>query len=111
MIYCDSYIGLLVLCFIGWACGAVSGMFQSTVPSESVDRRYSTTAIGLVQAIGELLGGGLGATLCGIICNTYGTSVGFITCAISILIVIPLALAAKETAPAVVAKKAAKAGN
>lgn len=98
-----------VLAVIGWAGAACSGMFQGTVPTESVDRRYSTTACGIVQAIGELIGGGVMATVFGIIINGSGYVTAYWLMIVSILIVIPLALALRETAPAVVLKKQQKA--
>ena len=83
-------------------------MFQGTVPTESVDRRYSTTACGIVQLVGELVGGGIMGAVFGQIINSQGYYTAYWMMIVSILIVIPLALALRETAPAVVQRKLAK---
>ena len=98
-----------VLGIIGWAGAACSGMFQGTVPTESVDRRYSTTACGIVQMVGELVGGGVMGVVFGNIINATSYTTAFWMMIVSILIVIPLALALRETAPAVILKKQQKA--
>ena len=97
-----------VMAIIGWAGASVSGMFQGTVPTESVDRRYSTTACGIVQLVGELVGGGIMGAVFGQIINASGYYTAYWMMIVSILIVIPLALALRETAPAVVQRKLAK---
>lgn len=108
LLLADSYVVICVCCFIGWAGASVSGMFQGTVPSEAVDPKYATSALGLVQCVGELIGGGVGGVVCGMIIDGMGYDWGMWIMMFSIILVIVFALLLKETAPAVVAKKAAK---
>jgi MFS family permease len=104
----DNAAIMAVCCIIGWAGAGVFPLFESAVPAESVDPRYSTSAIGLVQLVGELIGSGVGATVCGIIGETYGLAVSQWTCFAAIIIAAIISFGYYETAPAVLAKRASK---
>ena len=104
----DNVAIMAVCCIIGWAGAGIFPLFESAIPAESVDPRYSTSAIGLVQLVGELIGAGFGATLCGFIGGAMGLDVSQWSCLIAIVIAAVIALAYYETAPNVVAKRAAK---
>ena len=104
----DNVVLMAVCCIVGWAGAGVFPLFESAIPAESVDPKYSTSAIGLVQLVGELVGAGFGATLCGFIGGSMGLDVAQWSCLIAIVIAAVIAFAYYETAPNVVAKKAAK---
>lgn len=104
----DNAAIMAVCCIIGWAGAGIFPLFESAIPAESVDPRYSTSAIGLVQLVGELVGAGFGATLCGFIGGAYGLDVAQWTCLIAIVIAAVIAFAYYETAPNVLAKRAAR---
>lgn len=104
----DNMAVMAVCCIVGWAGAGIFPLFESAIPAESVDPKYSTSAIGLVQLVGELVGAGLGAALCGFIGDTMGLDVAQWTCLIAIVIAAVIAFAYYETAPNVVAKRAAK---
>lgn len=109
IVFFDSYIAMGACAVIGWCGAGVFPLFEAVVPGESVDPRYSASAIGLVQLVGELVGAGAGATLCGWIGNTYGMNTAMITMGIAIIIAAVISLGYYETCPAVLAKrKAAK---
>lgn len=99
---------MAVCCIIGWAGAGVFPLFESAIPAESVDPKYSTSAIGLVQLVGELVGAGLGATLCGFIGGAMGLDVSQWTCLAAIVVAAIIAFGYYETAPNVLAKRAAK---
>ena len=56
-------LGLLV--FIGWSGSATFPIFMGVIPSESVSRGLTATAMGLVVCFGELTGGALAPVLSG----------------------------------------------
>ena len=105
----SSSMGIMaVCCIIGWAGAGVFPLFESAIPAESVDPKYSTSAIGLVQLVGELIGAGLGATLCGFIGGAMGLNISQWSCLIAIVVAALIAFGYYETAPNVLAKRAAK---
>ncbi len=108
LVFSDNFAVMAVCAIVGWAGSGIFPLFESAVPGESVDPRYSTSAIGIVQLFGELIGGGLGATLCGWIGNTYGLASGMWSCAIAVIVAAVVAIGYYETAPAVVARRKAK---
>ena len=50
---------LALIFFFGWALNGTFPLFMGTIPSESVDPRYMTTAMALVMGAGEVIGGAL----------------------------------------------------
>ena len=95
--YSGSVWILATLFFFGWA---LFPLFMGTIPSESVSRIHMTTAIALVMGAGEVFGGVLSPALAGWAADVAGLSaplwIMMGLCTASGL----LALALKETAPA-----------
>jgi MFS family permease len=93
--------------FLGWAFAGTFALFMAIVPSETVPAPYLATAMGFVIAVGEAVGGVGGPLLAGVAADRFGLGVvnwillGLCLCASA------LALLLRETAPAVVAKRAA----
>jgi predicted MFS family arabinose efflux permease len=56
---------LALIFFFGWALNGTFPLFMGTIPSESVDPRYMTTAMALVMGAGEVIGGALSPTIAG----------------------------------------------
>jgi MFS family permease len=107
MYFTGSPWGLAAIFFFGWALTGIFPLFMATVPSESVEPRYITTAMALVMGMGEVLGGVFSPTLAGWAADRAGLSaplwimMGLCTAAGI------LALALRETAPAALRAKAA----
>lgn len=53
----DSPAIVSVLMFIGWLGSGAFPLFMGVIPGESIPRRYSATAMGLVVGVGEVVGG------------------------------------------------------
>lgn len=100
---------LAAIFFVGWALNGVFPMFMATIPSETVDPRYTATALGLVMGTGEVLGGVFGPAIAGAAADVLGLSaplwIMFGLCIAAGL----LGLALKETAPRIVARRSAMA--
>jgi predicted MFS family arabinose efflux permease len=98
--YSGSVWILATLFFFGWALNGTFPLFMGTIPSESVSRIHMTTAIALVMGAGEVFGGVLSPALAGWAADVAGLSaplwIMMGLCTASGL----LALALKETAPA-----------
>jgi len=98
--YSGSVWILATLFFFGWALNGTFPLFMGTIPSESVSRLHMTTAIALVMGAGEVFGGVLSPALAGWAADVAGLSaplwIMMGLCTASGL----LALALKETAPA-----------
>lgn len=100
---------LALIFFFGWALTGVFPLFMATVPSESVAPGHITTAMALVMGMGEVLGGVFSPTLAGKAADLAGLSAplwimtGFCTAAGIV------AIALRETAPAVVKARKPKA--
>jgi MFS family permease len=92
--------------FAGWAFAGTFALFMAIVPSETVPAPYLATAMGFVIAVGEAVGGVGGPLLAGMAADAFGLGIinwilmGLCLCASL------LALGLRETAPAVVAKRA-----
>ena len=73
---------------------------MGTIPSESVDPRYMTTAMALVMGAGEVIGGALSPTIAGWAADRAGLAAPmWIMLGLCIVAGI-LALGLEETAPA-----------
>ncbi len=84
-------------------------MFMATVPAETAPARYIATAMGFVMGMGEAVGGVGGPALAGLAADAFGRDVIMWTLAALCLAAAALAFALRETAPAVVARRAAAA--
>ena len=94
--------------FLGWLFNGIFPMFMATVPAESVDPRQVATAMGVVMGVGEVLGGVLSPFFAGWLSDLYG-----LTAPLWLLVVLAAlgavaALFLRETAPRVVARRAAR---
>ena len=98
--YSGSIWILAALFFFGWTLTGTFPLFMGTIPSESVSRMHMTTAIALVMGAGEVFGGVLSPALAGWAADAAGLSaplwIMMALCTASGV----LALALKETAPA-----------
>lgn len=70
----DSLWLLALAAFVGNVGVGCFVLYMSTIPSESVAPKYVATAIGLIMAIGELIGGVAGSTLAGMSADRFGLS-------------------------------------
>jgi predicted MFS family arabinose efflux permease len=102
---------LCVFAVVGWGGTACCTMLQAAIPGESVDQKYAATIIGTIQGAGELIGATVGAIIFGIIGDAYGLSTSITIMGICVFITGILSFVLRETAPNVVARKAAKAGG
>ena len=96
--------------FVGWLFNGIFPMFMATVPSESVNPRQVATAMGVVMGLGEILGGVFGPSLAGALSDAYGLAAPcWLLAALAVLGTLA-ALFLRETAPRVVARRAALEG-
>jgi MFS family permease len=89
----------------GWSATGTFGLFMATVPSETIPPRYLGAVLGLIQGLGEIVGGFGSPFLSGWLAdqtslNTPMYMMGGCSVAASLL-----ALCLKETAPAVVGRR------
>lgn len=97
---------LCLIAFIGWGGVGVCALMQSTIPAESGDKRYVSTIIGSNQLTGELIGATGGAVVIGRIADLYGLETAIWCCGASMAVALVVALFYKESAPAVLARRA-----
>lgn len=100
---------LAAIFFFGWGLNGLFPMFMATIPSESVDPRLTATLTGVVMGTGEVLGGVLSPFIAGSLADVYGLSAPlWLMFGCTILAGI-LTLGLIESAPRVVARRAAPA--
>ena len=97
---------LCVIAFVGWGGVGVCALMQSTIPAESGDKRYVSTIIGSNQLTGELIGATGGAVIIGRIADLYGLETALWCCGASMAVALVVSLFYKESAPAVLARRA-----
>ncbi|MCY1339945.1 Hexuronate transporter [compost metagenome] len=99
---------LMLLTYTGLGCFT---LFMATIPAETVSRSVIATALGMIMGIGELIGGFVAPTIAGFAADRYGLSiVMWMSCGGALLAAL-LSLFLKETAPAVLARKAGRAAS
>jgi len=97
---------LAAIFFFGWGLNGVFPLFMGTIPSETVDPRHVATALGLVCATGEILGGVLSPFVSGYAADRFGLQAPlWIMLGLCILAGL-LAFGLRETAPRVLARRA-----
>jgi predicted MFS family arabinose efflux permease len=96
---------LLVIAFFGWGGTGVCALMQSTIPAESGDPRYVSTIIGTNQLTGELIGATLGATILGVVADSYGLTTVLMICGACMVVCFIVSLFYEESAPLVVARR------
>ena len=94
------------LLFIGWLCSGVFPLFMGAIPSETISARYVATTCGLIQGMGEAIGGFVAPTAAGKAADAYGLPAAMWIMAACAVIGGLLSLGLKETAPARVGRQA-----
>jgi ACS family hexuronate transporter-like MFS transporter len=94
--------------FIGWSVNGIFPLFMATVPSESVDPRHTATVLGVCMGTGEILGGVLAPFVAGFAADRTGLAAPLLIMVGLALCAGLLALGLRETAPRVLARKAAQ---
>jgi MFS family permease len=96
-------IGICI--FVGWSGSGCFALFQAAIIGESIDTKYTSTAIASVQVLQEIGGGVIGVAVAGILADMYGLQAAFIFAAGSLVVAALVALSYYETAPLVLAKR------
>jgi MFS family permease len=99
MYYSGPLPALALIMFLAWAPMGSGPLAFATIPSESVPAGSLSTAIGLILAVGTLVGGVIGPILAGWSADRWGPTLPMFMligwCAIAVL----ASLALRETAP------------
>ncbi|WP_346207466.1 MFS transporter [Caldifermentibacillus hisashii] len=74
-------------------------LIMNIVPAESVSRTFSATAISFVILTSEIIGGGLGPTLAGILADHFGPTAPLWITIVASVIAFICSFGIKETAP------------
>ena len=107
MYYDGSVWGLAAIFFVGWGVNGVFPLFMGTVPSESVAPHHMATALGICMGTGEILGGVLAPSLAGSVADRVGLQAPLWMMFGVTVVGALLALGLRETAPRVLARRAA----
>jgi ACS family hexuronate transporter-like MFS transporter len=99
---------LAAVFFVGWSVVGIFPLFMATVPSESVDPRHTATVLGICMGTGEIIGGVLAPFVAGIAADHTGLAAPLFMMAGLALCGGLLALGLRETAPRVLARRAAQ---
>ncbi|MEY3905955.1 MAG: hypothetical protein RIR59_778 [Pseudomonadota bacterium] len=109
MFFTGSSWVLAAIFFFGWALNGVFPIFMATVPSESVDPRLTASLTGIVMGIGEVLGGVLSPFAAGLLSDSFGRSaVMWMMLGLTIAAAL-VGTGLRETAPRILARRAAGA--
>jgi predicted MFS family arabinose efflux permease len=109
MFFTGSGWVLAAIFFFGWALNGVFPIFMATVPSESVDPRLTASLTGIVMGIGEVLGGVLSPFAAGLLSDSFGRSaVMWMMLGLTIAAAL-VGTGLRETAPRILARRAAGA--
>ncbi|WP_067179017.1 MFS transporter [Microtetraspora niveoalba] len=95
---------LMVLTYTGLGCFT---LFMATIPAETVPAGALATALGVIMGVGELAGGFLGPMISGWASDLWGLQTAMFIAAGSAAIVVVLSFSLRETAPAVLRRRAA----
>lgn len=109
MWYDGPALVLAVIFFVGWMFNGIFPMFMATVPVESVSPAQAATAMGLVMGVGEIIGGVAAPSLAGALSDAYGLQAMLWLLVALAVIGGTAALFLNETAPRLVARRAAAA--
>jgi len=105
--FTGSFWAMAVLFFVGWSVNGIFPLFMATVPSESVPASQAATVFGLCMGSCEILGGVLGPFFAGIAADAYGQIAPLWMMTGLAIVAGFVAMFLKETAPAVLARRAA----
>jgi len=103
----DAPWALAVCAFFGWCGAGVFPLYLVAIPAESVDPKYATSAIGVVQLVGEIVGGVIGVAVAGMLGGMFGLDASLIFCACCMGVAFLVAFGYYESAPLVVARRKA----
>ncbi|MEV1003777.1 MFS transporter [Nonomuraea sp. NPDC050202] len=107
VVYVESPVllgAIMVVTYTGLGCFT---LFMATIPAETVPRGALATALGVIMGVGELAGGFLGPMVAGWAADQWGLQAAMFIAAGGALVVVALCFALKETAPAVLRRRAA----
>jgi MFS family permease len=99
------------LAFLGWCGAGVYPLFMSTVPGESVNRKFVSTAISSIQGFGEIIGAVFGVMIAGVLADAYGLSSTMWLCAGCMVVATLVGFGYYETAPVVLARRSHPCGE
>jgi predicted MFS family arabinose efflux permease len=94
--------------FLGWCGAGCIAVFEGPVPTESINPKFASTAVGTIQGFGEIAGGSLGAAIAGFMADKYGLAAPMWQSAGSMVIGTIVICFIYETAPVVLEKRKAK---
>ncbi|MFD0902114.1 MFS transporter [Actinomadura sediminis] len=94
---------LLILTYTGLGCFT---LFMATIPAETVPKAALATALGVIMGVGELAGGFLGPLVAGRASDAWGLQAAMFIAAGGAALVVALSFALRETAPAVLRRRA-----
>ncbi|WP_131738243.1 MFS transporter [Actinomadura roseirufa] len=97
---------LMIVTYTGLGCFT---LIMATIPAETVPRAALATALGVIMGVGELAGGFLGPLVAGWASDTWGLQAAMFIAAGGAVIVVALSFALRETAPAVLRRRAGAA--
>ncbi|NLR69932.1 MFS transporter [Novosphingobium sp. ERN07] len=107
--YHGSTLVLAGIFFFGWGLNGLFPMFMATIPAESVDPRLTATLTGVVMGTGEVLGGVLAPFIAGALADFYGLSAALWLMLVCAVLAGVCTLGLIESAPRVLARRAAPA--
>jgi MFS family permease len=96
-------LGAIVV--LGWSASGTFALFMATVPSESVPPGYFGAAMGLIQGLGEVIGGFSSPFLSGWLADQSSLVTPMLLMVACNIVAGVTALFLKETAPAVLGRK------
>ena len=97
-------LGAIVV--VGWSASGTFALFMATIPSESVPPGYFGAAMGLIQGLGEVIGGFSSPFLSGWLADQSSLNTPMFLMIGCNIVAGVAALFLKETAPTVVARRA-----
>jgi MFS family permease len=106
LLYDGPAIGFGVILFFGWIGTGVFPLFMGIIPAESTSRAVAATAMGLIVAVAEVIGGVLVPTLGGWLADMFDLRAVLWLSASLALVAAFLSLFLKETAPLKLARMA-----
>lgn len=105
--YQGPTIVLAAIFFFGWGLNGLFPMFMATIPAESVDPRLTATLTGVVMGTGEVVGGVLSPIFAGTLADAYGLNAPMWLMLGCTLLAGLCTLGLIESAPRIVARRAA----
>jgi len=106
LLWTGSPLVMGAIFFVGWFFNGMFPLFMATVPAESVDPRLTASLAGFVGGVGEVLGGVVSPSLAGWLADLYGLAAPVWFLLALTLGAFACSLFLKESAPAVLARRA-----